>query len=397
LLGLPTVIIAYASFASAFAGVTQTSNADLTLRFSSNDPVALTVKADQLLAKTTTQPAKPATLLNLAQRSLHANPVNARAIRLVGIAYGLQNNPATAARLYGLANQISRRDLGNQLLLIEGRVEDGDGVGALKHYDIVLRTSTSGQETLFPILFSAMDDPAIRLETAKLVANNPPWLKAFLAYALTQDAGLANVADVAARSGGLPADATFTPYENAILTRLIATKQFATLERYTRSVNAKGADQLTSIAFRRSSPTDRFQPLAWQVAQENSVSASIETRQENGASWLSAFAAASNRGYAARKLMLTTSGPHEFAVDQTIVETGRDAEIRWEIVCAEGPNVLWTSDGQNAVGRISIRQNINVPDTCKVLWINLIAGGGASERGIEMAAQSITLRPIAKP
>lgn len=397
LLGLPTIIITYMAFAAALAEVTQTSNADLTLRFSSNNPVALAVKADQLLAKATTQPAKPGALLDLARRSLYTNPINARAVRLVGIAYGLRENPDTAARLYSLASQISRRDLGDQLLLIEGRVDKDDGVGALKHYDIVLRTSTSGQETLFPILFSAMADPAIRLETSKLVATNPPWLKSFLSYTLTQDTGLANVADVAAAGGGLPADASFAPYENALLTRLIDTKQFAALERYSRSAKAKDADQLTSIAFRRSAPTNRFQPLAWQLSQENSVSASMETRQENGASWLNVFAAADNRGYAARKLLLVSSGPHEFSVDQTIVETGRDAEVRWEIACAEVPTVLWTSESQNAAGRGSIRQSINVPDACKVLWINLIAAGGASERGIELAVQSITLKPIAKP
>ena len=396
LLGLITLVIAYFAFAAAIAEVAQTSNADLALRFSSNDPVALAVKADQMLAKATNQPPKSGALLGMAQRSLYADPINARAVRLVGIAYALQRNPTRAARLYDLSNQISRRELGSQLLLIEGLVDKGDGVGALKHYDIALRTSTSGQETLFPILFSAIGDPAIRAEASKLIKVNPPWLISFLNFALPQNDGLANIADAAAASGGLPADKSLVQYENALLTRLIDTKQFSALQRYSRSVNGHGAAQLSQIAFRRSQPTDRFQPLAWQLSQENSVSSSMETRRNDGATWLSVFAAADNRGMAARKLLLVTGGPHEFSVDQTITETGRDAEIQWQIACAETDTALWTSAGKNALGRQLIRQPIDVPSECNILWINLFAAGGASEQGIEMAAQSITLKPVAK-
>ena len=397
LVGLFTGLAAYMAFAAALAGVAQTSNADLALRFSSNDPVALAVKADQMLANATSRPPKPGTLLKAALRSLNANPTNARAVRLVGIAYGLLNNPARAARLYGLANQISRRDLGNQLLLIEGLVDKGDAVGALKHYDIVLRTSPSGQATLFPILFSAMDDPTIRAEVSKLIGANPPWLKPFLSYALAQNVGLANVADTVIAGGGLPTDETFAPYQNALLARLIDTGQFAALERYGRSVKTTASSQLTSVAFRPPSATARFQPLAWQLSQDNGVTSHIETEKSARGALMNVFAAPDNRWLAARKLLFVTSGMHTFKVEQTIVETGNDAEVQWQISCAQTQAVLWASDRQNAAGHRSIRQSIFVPDGCRVLWISVIAAGGASENGMEMVARSIALTPATRP
>ncbi|MFL0415860.1 hypothetical protein, partial [Sphingomonas sp. 179-A 2A2 NHS] len=84
--------------------------------------------------------------------------------------------------LFGHSDRLSRRELNTRLWLIEDAVARGDVPGALRHYDIALRTSRTAADLLYPVLAQAIADPTIVRALITKLAARPPWRDAFLDY-----------------------------------------------------------------------------------------------------------------------------------------------------------------------------------------------------------------------
>ena len=83
-------------------------------------------------------------------------------------------------RLFGLIERMSRRDLPTQVWLIEERVRRDDIAGALRHYDIALRTGPEASERLFPVLIAATANDGIVGPLTALLRTDPPWRTSYL-------------------------------------------------------------------------------------------------------------------------------------------------------------------------------------------------------------------------
>jgi hypothetical protein len=116
----------------------------------------------------------------LAERALQRDPTMAPAARILALNALVDKDAAAAGKLFDYSASVSRRDLATQLWYIEKEVAEEDVEGALKHFDIALRTSPGSQRILFPILTSALQDPQLRPAIAKLLASKPAWAALFL-------------------------------------------------------------------------------------------------------------------------------------------------------------------------------------------------------------------------
>ena len=77
---------------------------------------------------------------------------------------------ATYMRLTGgarRAERVSRRDLANELLLIEATARHDDVATTLTHFDRALLVYPDANQQLFPVLSRALSDPQIRAALAK--------------------------------------------------------------------------------------------------------------------------------------------------------------------------------------------------------------------------------------
>jgi hypothetical protein len=119
----------------------------------------------------------------LARRALRQDPTAVTAASTLGISAELRGDAAAAGRWFGYAYTLSRRDPQTQLWMIEDAVARNDIPGALRQYDIALRTKPVLANTLFPVLASASGEPAIRMELIRTLAHRPPWASEFLHYA----------------------------------------------------------------------------------------------------------------------------------------------------------------------------------------------------------------------
>lgn len=133
------------------------------------------------------QPSKDPRSLpaSLARRAVIADPTAAEAFAVLGFQAQLRGDKARADRLFSYSTALSRRELRPRLWAIEEAVERGDIAGALRNYDIALRTSKDAPDLLFPTLVSALTEPQIRSELLRILATRPVWEQAFFTYAST--------------------------------------------------------------------------------------------------------------------------------------------------------------------------------------------------------------------
>lgn len=123
----------------------------------------------------------------LARRALARDLSWAGPVRILGLSSIRQNDQKTAAMLFGTAEKLSRRDLLTQLYFIEAAVDRNNVAGALKHFDIVMRTSLPGRDILNPILCEAMQDNGLITPIAQLLQTTPEWTGAFIGFCVDRN------------------------------------------------------------------------------------------------------------------------------------------------------------------------------------------------------------------
>lgn len=116
----------------------------------------------------------------LARRALQGDATAVAAAATLGINAQVRGDVAGARALFGYAQRLSRRDLQTQIWAIEDAVGRGNVKEALRHYDIALRTSRLAPDLLFPVLGSAIGDPAIASALADTLAAKPVWGESFI-------------------------------------------------------------------------------------------------------------------------------------------------------------------------------------------------------------------------
>lgn len=120
---------------------------------------------------------------NLARRALQADPTAVEALTVLGFQAELRGNTSASDRIFSYSVALSRRELRPQIWAIERAVTEGDIAGALRSYDIALRTSKDAPQDLYPILAAALSEPRIRSELLDILASHPVWEESFIAYA----------------------------------------------------------------------------------------------------------------------------------------------------------------------------------------------------------------------
>ena len=117
-----------------------------------------------------------------AQRAFRRDALAADAVGAAGLVAAMRRDEARANALFEYSDRLTRREPETQLWLLEQDVQRDDVRGALRHYDVVLRTSPRLHEVLFPILISASSDPRIGAELNRLLRTRPAWARPFLTH-----------------------------------------------------------------------------------------------------------------------------------------------------------------------------------------------------------------------
>jgi hypothetical protein len=387
--------VAWLSFIHALANVTWQQNPDMALRFVPDHPLALSRKADELFAEKQ-DPATLARVEAMAKRSLRGGALNPVAIRLLGYVADVRGDQKKARELMLLSHKVSRRDFGTQLWLIEDAVARNDKKKALYHYDIAMRTTTSGHAILFPTLTGALTDPEVRQGVVPYIRRAPEWLLGFLTEAIGTSENPANVADILVKAGRLPDNEDYRNLSNSLLAQLAVKDKLPAFRQYYLSLPGTRSATLTSAALNSDTVNLRYSVAGWQFADNPAIGGSFSSTGTSGAQALTAFAGSGERGDMMRKILFLKPGQYRFRASYSALEASTDAEIRWDLQCLRGgvASGLWFKTDRVVKGPSVSSQTLTIPSDCPYQKLVLQLAGGSSQTGMEFTLHSVSLNQI---
>lgn len=292
----------------------------------------------------------------LALRAFKADPTLVSALAVLGLDAQLAGCTYQARRLFGLSQRLSRRDLATQLWFIEDEVSKGNILGALRHYDIALRTKRDSSSILFPVLASAASDPTVRTATVGLLAAEPIWAQDFLIFVAQSapDVATAGKLITAAERGNIP----ISDGVRAIVgDRLIAQGDFDSAWNVYTANGTHKSELIRDPEFRR--PLSLPSAFDWRLTNEVGIATSV---LDSGG--LEFSVASGSGGRIARQLLSLPQGRYVLTSVGN-AEVSQERQPYWTITCAKGAVVLrgllQTEGGQSFV----------VGPSCNAQWLDL--------------------------
>jgi hypothetical protein len=122
---------------------------------------------------------RPAEARQIATDSLRHSPLNPAALLLLA----LLSPPQAQGKLADLAEQLTRRQTGVQLLQMQRNLTSQRYAEAMTNVDRLLVVNPEMAAQIFPLLVSALPGAELRGLLRKALASNPPWASSFVAYA----------------------------------------------------------------------------------------------------------------------------------------------------------------------------------------------------------------------
>ncbi len=321
-----SMLIAFAAIVSV-AGITRYTNPSLTLKVAPWDAVANAVIADRDIQA---QPlsVSTASVADHAKAALARSPLSPVGLRVLGFIAEIEGKPALARMRLEASAELSRRDLGTQLWLINAAVARNDVQGALGNFDTAMRTSQPGRVILFPILASALADPEFRRPIADLLSKQPNWAHDFIVVTLQSGEASDAVADILPRIRVGPAKQADDLSQMAV-DQLVREQKFTQARRlFSRTYD--GVPPTTAVFDPGLTGKRGLVPFAWTFATDGALGAEPAARGIN-------YSADRGRSGEAASQVLTLP-PGRYVLSVTGARSG-DGSAVWSISCANVPSV----------------------------------------------------------
>lgn len=372
----------------AISGITRIKAPQSALAFMPNESTALASRADQLFFLNPKNP--PRAVTNMALKALKGQAIHAKSLRILGYASDARGDSTQAERFVRMAAQLSRREPGAQLWLIEASARNGDVEQTLIHYDIALRTKPDTSTILFPRLLSAIDDKDIRTALKPYIRAHDNWALAFLNFANVNSKNLPALVDLIIETGGLEDQESAKGQELDLLSRLVAESFFEDARRiYLRMPGARPA-RLTSATFDESDRDARFGPMGWRMIDDPDAGGGFTGKTGERQVSLSIFANSSTTRPVASKLLYLKPGKYLFTARLSNLDRGDGGFLRWQLRCPAFPEApIWTIDSI----KVTLRASFSIPANCPVQFLDLIASGGKGQAGLETNVASVAITP----
>lgn len=321
-----------------------------------------------------------------ARLALRQEPTAVTAVSTLGINAEARGDTKTARRLFAYAFELSRRDLKTQLWEIEDAATRGDVAGAMRHYDIALRTRPVLSDLLYPILSSASADPAIRGALVRTLAATPGWGDSFIRYVTRSSANPTSAArlfiDLQRARVTVPAGA-----QSGVVNALVTSGQLDKAWHYYALIR-RGANRERLRDPRFTAGLETPSLLDWVPVNEGGV----VTSTQDGA--FNFIVPASIGGALLQQVQLLSPGAYRIVGRSSGIEDEESARPYWILRCStdnrEFGRVILPNSAQ-ANGRFA--GTFNVLAGCPMQTLALMARPSAAVSGLAGKIEEVVLEP----
>lgn len=382
-------VLGYQSVAFSVAQVAAKSNPLTADAIISYDGRLTAAHAAALITPTVSQAER--TLAGaLSRKALRQDPTAVSAAATLGIVTLAQNDPSAARRLLAYAQMLSRRNVQTQLWSIEDAVGRGDVPGALRWYDIALRTKPELSDVLYPVLAQASRDPTIRTALVRTLAGRPPWSDSYVGFAAGQkddpQSTAALFAQLRARGVAIPAAA-----QASVVNVLLDGGNVGEAWRHYATIRP-GATRTRTRDPRFTAMLETPSLFDWTPVNDGNVSTSIQRTRDGGAFEFSA--PASIGGAVLQQVQLLPAGTYRLLGHSDGIAQDTRALPYWMLTCR--------ADGRE-IGRVMVPNSVQaggkfagmltVPANCPVQTLTLFAQASDAIGGVSGQIDRIVLIP----
>lgn len=382
--------VAYVSVRHTYAYVIRRSAVERAHNLAGNDGRITALAAQKVLTELGARGGAKAAAL--AREALRSDPTAVVAASTLGLSSQAEGLSQQARRWFVYAASLSRRDLQAQLWLIEDAVPRGDVSGALHHYDIALRTSTSAPELLYPVLVAAIENPEVRRQLARTLAGRPVWGAGFLLYAsgnaLDLRAMAALFGDLHGRGVTVPGEA-----QAYAVDRLVRKGDLDLGWRYYAAIrHEKDRNRSRDPYFKMELPYPST--LDWKPVMDSEIAASLQRGERRG---LFDFTGPPNIGGAMlRQTQLLSVGSYVLMGRGANIDLPEGASPYWSLACANGRELgrVTVPNSDRNGGAFSGR--FVVPAGCPAQTLTLVARPVNNQTGLSGQIEALTLLPATR-
>ena len=346
-----------------------TSDPKAALDWGADEPAALTLLAQQ-------EVSKPAGDLDIArgwaQRALRVDPLDSRALTLLGLIAERSGDEKSAEALIRIGASRTWRDRQAHIWLLNRDFRHGDFSQALPHADAIMRADWRAKLELFPVLAAFTVEPKALQALIGSLVTEPPWRNWFLSQLsarLANQSRLSQLFDALNETQAPPSKGELRPY----LDRLIRDGDFEqAYAAWQRTLPSVLAAEIYPFNRDFELPIDGL-PFNWNL--DTSPGAEIRIVPFNGgARGLLVDFASSNVFFAsAKQLMMLPAGDYTFAgkakSEQLITSRG----LWWHIFCAKagGETLSHSELVSGTMPWTDFAVKFHVPDECRAQWLVL--------------------------
>jgi hypothetical protein len=356
------------------------------LGWNGRDADALVALAETRLGASEGAP-DTAAVRDLARAALHADPLNERALRALGLAADVDGAADRSYRLMQLSAERTHRDLGAQVWLFDERFKQGRADEAMDHADAILRLKPDMLDALMPAITAIASSDIDRAALISVLDKAPPWRGALLAALAKAASPMANSAIFAGLQTG---DRPLTPVEMApYIYRLIDEKQYELA--FLTWLRSLSPSQSSGLPYAYNGDFDlpaSGLPFDWAIAKAESATAEVtDSGDENRGPALHVVFSGARVAYRhVTKLLLLPPGSYRLSGLARADSLDNPRGLVWRIYCADAETqtlgVTPAISGNSEWSEFTA--DFRVPATgCRAQWMRLeIASTVAIEQEI---------------
>lgn len=282
-------------------------------------------------------PDNEATVRAWAEVAVTSEPLNARALRILGQLAEADGDDAEAANFLAAAAKLSVHENYADFWLMRKSATEHDYKSAIYYADVLLRTNPQSSAYVVPILAQISEDKAGVPLVKAVLADNPPWRKQFLSM-LPQ-----NVTDprtplellLALRTISVPPTSTdIGSYLNVLIARKFYGLAYYTWLQFLPPEQLRRAALLYNGGF-DAAPSGL--PFDWTITQGTGVTIDIVPRDDktDQHALLVNFQYGRVDYHSVSELVMLPPGTYEFKGEYKGDVVGPRG-MKWRIVCADG-------------------------------------------------------------
>lgn len=322
-----------------------------------------------------------ASWIALASQAFISEPTASDAVAVIALSHSDSDRQTLMRQAFSLSR---RRQLVTGWLIAD-LASQQDIPGILRYYDTILRTNSSSEPVVIPIIANALSNDGFVAPLASLLRKNPPWAASLWKQVVSTPEAVKNATELRLKlsnHNGLDAQ-----YRDAdLVNALVSQSRFESAEELVDTLSR--SENGNSIVYNGDFSTlPKYPPIDWRLISNGEFGAAIN----DGFLVLSAIP--NSGGMFARQLIRLPQETVALNIEMDKV-VPKNTSLYIDISCAESSNQKIGSIKIPIDGKTERQLISNTESQCQYYWISLFGRALETGNGFDVSVASIAISPV---